>query len=104
MDNIWMEIFDGIRHPGVVTPKKRVVPQIFIEIERKRSTGKFEVPDRTRPVFGGSLAGSPDAQEGVPAPLREARQLAAGESDAIDFRKRICKERYARNLAHSGAE
>jgi hypothetical protein len=86
-----------------MTPEERVMPQVFIESERKRSAGDLEVCGRLVLCLA-ALACAPDAEEWISAALREAGQLTAGESNAIDFRKRICKERYARNIAHSGAE
>ena len=71
MDDVGIEGFNRFRHPGVVTPEKRVVPKIFIEIERKRSAREFEVRGRLVLRLAG-LGGAADAEEGIPAPLREA--------------------------------
>ncbi len=86
-----------------MTTEKGIVPQVFIEIERKRSAGEFEVCRRFVLCLPG-LACAANAEKGIPATMREGGQLAAGESNTIDFRKRIRKERYARNIAHSRAE
>jgi hypothetical protein len=70
-----------------------------VEFERQAGTGQLYVRDRSLSYFGGVRC-APHAEERIIAATREVGQLPAGERNAIDFLKRICKECNARNRRH----